>query len=101
MSTFHLPWIGRGVCGDKFLYGAAPPFLAPASSLATGWMPSSVTSDSRPKLDNPYLLELTEMEHEFFDLLALRWRQMWSAVRNISMSICADAAAKTDAHYER
>eukprot|EP00965_Chrysotila_dentata_P027143 901132-Pleurochrysis_carterae.AAC.1 len=53
------------------------------------------------ELENTHLFEVTETGHEFVDSLALRLRQAWLAVRDISMSICADAAAKTDSHYKR
>eukprot|EP00965_Chrysotila_dentata_P042912 1424874-Pleurochrysis_carterae.AAC.1 len=55
---------------------------------------------SLPELENPHLFEVTETGHEFVDSLALRLRQAWSAVRDISMSIRADAAAKSDSHYK-
>eukprot|EP00965_Chrysotila_dentata_P035143 1169342-Pleurochrysis_carterae.AAC.2 len=56
---------------------------------------------SLPELKNPQLYEVTETEHEFVDSLAFRLRQARSAVRDISVSVRVDAAAKSDSHYKR
>eukprot|EP00965_Chrysotila_dentata_P196953 6177909-Pleurochrysis_carterae.AAC.4 len=55
-------------------------------------------SISLPELENPHLLEVTETGHEFVDSLAFKSRQAWSAIRDISKSIRAVAAAKSDSH---
>eukprot|EP00965_Chrysotila_dentata_P099972 3303380-Pleurochrysis_carterae.AAC.1 len=74
-----------------FALNCTSPFFA-----LYGWHPISL-----PELENPQLYEVTKTGHEFVDSLAFRLRQAWSAIRNISMSIRANVAAKSDSHYKR